>query len=426
MAGAVIFDYGVGNLLSLKTALEKAGLNVTIGTTAVDLDKADAIALPGVGSFTAALTKLDTVKETLQTKISEGIPLLGICLGLQLFFESSEEGSGDGLAFFKGKVKQLPGTVKVPHMGWNTLNLVKPTPLFDGIAEGTYVYFVHSLYPVPKNQEIVIAKTEYGTTFTSAVADKNIYGTQFHPEKSGVVGLNILKNFAKIVVRLTKGKAETAKCYESQFGTPLEAAERWCDESAGKLHIIDLDAAFGIGDNRTVIAQIAKNISLPIQVGGGIRSYETAEKLLKVGVAQVILGSLAFSDPSVIDKIQKRFGYDSAIVALDNSDGHIMVEGWQTATAMTVDQALEKYSLLGVHDFLITSIAQDGMLTGPDLQTLSSAILYPEAKIIAAGGIGSIGDLAALKQIGCSGAVIGKALYEGRFTLKEALQKIGA
>jgi imidazole glycerol-phosphate synthase subunit HisH len=201
MADAVIFDYGVGNLLSLKTALEKAGLNVTIGTTAVDLDKADAIALPGVGSFTAALTKLDTVKETLQTKISEGIPLLGICLGLQLFFESSEEGPGDGLAFFKGKVKQLPGTVKVPHMGWNTLNLVKPTPLFDGIAEGTYVYFVHSLYPVPKNQEIVIAKTEYGTTFTSAVADKNIYGTQFHPEKSGDIGLKILKNFAKLVVR---------------------------------------------------------------------------------------------------------------------------------------------------------------------------------------------------------------------------------
>jgi glutamine amidotransferase len=201
MAGVVIFDYGVGNLLSLKTALEKAGLNVTIGTTAVDLDKADAIALPGVGSFTAALTKLDTVKETLQTKISEGIPLLGICLGLQLFFESSEEGPGDGLAFFKGKVKQLPGTVKVPHMGWNTLNLVKQTPLFDGIAEGTYVYFVHSLYPVPKNQEIVITKTEYGTNFTSAVADKNIYGTQFHPEKSGDVGLKILKNFAKLVVR---------------------------------------------------------------------------------------------------------------------------------------------------------------------------------------------------------------------------------
>ena len=139
------------------------------------------------------------------------------------------------------------------------------------------------------------------------------------------------------IVRLTRGKAETAKSYENQFGTPLQAAERWRAEGAGKLHIIDLDAAFGIGDNRTVIAEITKNISLPIQVGGGIRSYESAEKLLKVGVAQVILGSLAFSDPAVIGKIMHRFGHDSTIVALDNRNGKIMVEGWQTETPMNVD-----------------------------------------------------------------------------------------
>jgi glutamine amidotransferase len=201
MANAVIFDYGVGNLLSLKTALEKAGLSVTIGTTSAELSEADAIALPGVGSFTAALERLGTVKETLQAKVSEGTPLLGICLGMQLFFESSEEGPGSGLAYFQGRVKQLPRTVKVPHMGWNTLNIVRQNPLFDGIAEGSYVYFVHSLYPEPKDPSIVISKTEYGTTFTSAVSQKNICGTQFHPEKSGDLGLRILKNFAKLVVK---------------------------------------------------------------------------------------------------------------------------------------------------------------------------------------------------------------------------------
>ena len=201
MANVVIFDYGVGNLLSLKTALEKVGLTASIGTTAADLAEADAIALPGVGSFTAALDKLGTVKETLETKVSEGTPLLGICLGLQLFFEASEEGPGDGLLFFKGKNMQLPNTVKVPHMGWNTLNIIRQNELFDGIAEGTYVYFVHSLYPQPKDPNIVVTKTEYGTTFTSAVANKNIYGTQFHPEKSGDIGLKILQNFAKVVVR---------------------------------------------------------------------------------------------------------------------------------------------------------------------------------------------------------------------------------
>jgi imidazole glycerol-phosphate synthase subunit HisH len=201
MAKAVIFDYGVGNLLSLKIALEKTSLEASIGNSAKDLAKADAIALPGVGAFTPATEKLSEVKETLVTKVKEGTPLLGVCLGLQLFFERSEEGPGDGLNLFKGKTIRLPNTVKVPHMGWNTLNIVKQNELFDGVAEGSYVYFVHSLYPVPAEKNIVITQTEYGTTFTSAIASKNIFGTQFHPEKSGDIGLKILRNFAKTVVR---------------------------------------------------------------------------------------------------------------------------------------------------------------------------------------------------------------------------------
>jgi phosphoribosylformimino-5-aminoimidazole carboxamide ribotide isomerase len=227
------------------------------------------------------------------------------------------------------------------------------------------------------------------------------------------------------IVRLTRGDEKTAKFYGTQFGTPLEAAKRWCDEGAGKLHIIDLDAAFNIGDNRSVIAEIAKNVQLPIQVGGGIRSFEIAEKLFETGVDQVILGALAFSDPSAISKIQKKYGSDAVIVALDNKDGQVMVEGWKTSTAMSLDDALEKYTTLGTRYFLLTSIVQDGMLNGPDLQTLSDDVQCTTAKIIAAGGIGATGDLAALKEIGVDGAVIGKALYEGRFTLKEAIAKIG-
>jgi phosphoribosylformimino-5-aminoimidazole carboxamide ribotide isomerase len=227
------------------------------------------------------------------------------------------------------------------------------------------------------------------------------------------------------IVRLSRGEAKTAKVYD-QFGGPVETAKRWRDEGAGKLHIIDLDAAFGKGNNHDVIADIAKNIALPIQVGGGIRSFETAAKLFKTGISQVILGSLAFSDLSAIGKIQKRFGAESVIVALDNKDGRIMVEGWKTATALSLKEALEKFTKLGVGTFLITSIAQDGMLSGPDLETLREACKFPNAKVIAAGGIGSINDLTALKRVGVEGAVIGKALYEGRFTLKEAIKTIGA
>jgi glutamine amidotransferase len=201
MPEAAIIDYGVGNLLSLKCALEKVGLNTTIGLSTRQIKKADAIALPGVGNFSAAAAKLDAVKEELVDAVKSGIPIFGICLGMQLFFPESEEGAGNGLAFFEGKTVRLPNSVKVPHMGWNTLRIVKQNEILDGVDDESYVYFVHSLYPVPIDKEIVCAQTDYGTTFTSAIAAKNVYGTQFHPEKSGDTGLRILKNFAKIVTR---------------------------------------------------------------------------------------------------------------------------------------------------------------------------------------------------------------------------------
>jgi phosphoribosylformimino-5-aminoimidazole carboxamide ribotide isomerase len=226
------------------------------------------------------------------------------------------------------------------------------------------------------------------------------------------------------IVRLTRGEAKTAKTYD-QFGTPVEAAKRWRDEGAGKLHIIDLDAAFGKGNNHETITKIAQNIDLPIQVGGGIRSFEVAEKLFKTGISQVMLGSLAFRDFSVITRLQEEFGKDSVVVALDNKNGWVMIEGWQTATDMTLMEALEKFTELGVQRFLITSITHDGLLSGPDLEVLSEAVKFSSAKIVAAGGIGSIDDLANLKRIGVEGAVIGKALYEGRFTFSEAIQSIG-
>ncbi len=226
------------------------------------------------------------------------------------------------------------------------------------------------------------------------------------------------------IVRLTHGDPETAKVY-NQFGGPVETAKKWKAEGAGKLHIIDLDAALGTGDNLSVIAEIVGNVDLPIQVGGGIRKVEAAEKLLKLGARQVILGALAFSDPEAVTQIQREFGAESVIVALDNKDGKIMVAGWKTATGMGMKEALEKFAALGVKAFLVTSITRDGTLSGPDLDTLREACQYAGVAIIAAGGIGGLEDLRALKRVGVAGAVIGKALYEGRFTLKEALETIG-
>jgi len=226
------------------------------------------------------------------------------------------------------------------------------------------------------------------------------------------------------IVRLTHGDPKTAKVYD-QFGGPMETARKWKAEGAGKLHIIDLDAAFGCGDNLSIITKITENVDLPIQVGGGIRKVEEAEKLLRIGVRQVILGALAFSDQKAVTQIQQGFGAMSVVVALDNRDGKIMVEGWKTATGLGMKEALEKFAMLGVKAFLVTSITKDGTLSGPDLDTLREACQYPGVEVIAAGGIGGLDDLRALRQVGVEGAVIGKALYEGRFTLKEAVKMIG-
>jgi phosphoribosylformimino-5-aminoimidazole carboxamide ribotide isomerase len=226
------------------------------------------------------------------------------------------------------------------------------------------------------------------------------------------------------IVRLTHGDPETAKVY-SQFGGPVETAKKWQAEGAKKLHIVDLDAALGIGNNLPVITEIAENTGLPIQVGGGIRSIEAVKRVLRLGISQVILGALAFSNPQAVTQIQQSFDAKSVIVALDNRNGKIMVEGWKTTTALGMKEALDKFVALDVKTFLVTSITKDGTLSGPDLDTLREVCQYPEVEVIAAGGIGNLNDLVALKRVGVEGAVIGKALYECRFTLKEALKTVG-
>lgn len=226
------------------------------------------------------------------------------------------------------------------------------------------------------------------------------------------------------IVRLSRGDPKTAKIYE-QFGDPIKTAQKWQIDGAKKLHIIDLDAAFGSGNNRSLISKIAENVTLPIQVGGGIRSIEDVKEIIGLRIDQVILGALPYTNPSALVQILQEFGSESVIIALDNLKGKIMIEGWKTKTKMGINESLRKFFLLGIRNFLITSIIKDGTLSGPDYETLNEISRNSELKIIAAGGISQIEDLINLKRLGIQGAVIGKALYEEKFTLKEALKKIG-
>jgi glutamine amidotransferase len=198
-----IVDYGLGNLRSVQKALENVGAEVRITNSPAALDQVDGIVLPGVGAFRDAIRNIRPFESTLKENVDTGTPLLGICLGLQLLFtESTEGGAFAGLDIFQGRVVRLPATVKIPHMGWNRLQIVdRDAFMTQDVPNGAYVYFVHSYYAEVEAKSIVKAYTEYGVTIPAIVAENNVVATQFHPEKSGATGLKLLANYVRLLAR---------------------------------------------------------------------------------------------------------------------------------------------------------------------------------------------------------------------------------
>jgi glutamine amidotransferase len=198
-----VIDYGSGNLRSVQKAFEQVGVAAEVGSDPDQVRRADALVLPGVGSFGHAMDELasrDLVAPILQ-RVEEGVPFLGVCLGLQLLFASSEESPGvEGLGLFSGTVRRLPDRVRVPHIGWNQIASMKESDLLDEVPDGSAFYFVHSYAVMPAHPGDVLTVTEYGdVTFVSGVARENVTAFQFHPEKSSLLGLRIYENFARSV-----------------------------------------------------------------------------------------------------------------------------------------------------------------------------------------------------------------------------------
>ncbi|WNC29811.1 imidazole glycerol phosphate synthase subunit HisH [Thermosynechococcus sp. PKX82] len=200
-----IIDYDMGNLHSVSKALDVVGAMPLVSDRASDICAADAVVLPGVGAFDPAMTHLHEreLVPVIQRVIQQGMPFLGICLGLQVLFECSEEGREPGLGIFAGKVKRFqsePG-LPIPHMGWNQLTLTQPAcPLWQNLPPTPWVYFVHSYFVAPEDPELVAATVRHGQqTVTAAIARTNVFACQFHPEKSGKIGLQLLRNFVTLV-----------------------------------------------------------------------------------------------------------------------------------------------------------------------------------------------------------------------------------
>ena len=198
-----IIDYDAGNIKSVEKAILSLGEKAVVTRDPEVILNADGVILPGVGSFGDAMSKLHTYElvDVIRECVRRQIPFLGICLGLQLMFESSEESPGvEGLKLFKGKILHIPAekNLKIPHIGWNDLQFPRKSRLFEGVAENSYVYFVHSYYLKAEEEQIVAATTQYGTLIHAAVEQGNLFACQFHPEKSSDVGLKILQNFIEI------------------------------------------------------------------------------------------------------------------------------------------------------------------------------------------------------------------------------------
>ena len=199
MVSVAIFDYGAGNIFSLKNSLEKAGASVDVITNFDKSNEYSGLLLPGVGNFDPAIKSITEFSKTgFKDFTKDTIPVLGICLGMEMFFEKSEEGKEKGLGIMDGEVIVLPPSLKVPHMGWNDLEIKKPGKILEGVENGSWVYFVHSYRVKPNSNDVITAESDYGIKVPAVVEQDNFFGTQFHPEKSGSVGKIMIKNFLDV------------------------------------------------------------------------------------------------------------------------------------------------------------------------------------------------------------------------------------
>jgi len=435
-----VIDYNAGNIASVTNALERFGIPYTVTRDVKEILSADKVIFPGQGRAKPAMEFLresglaDVIRNVKQ-------PFLGICLGMQLLFESSEEDETECLGIIPGTVRKFRGDMKIPQIGWNTITAVKYDPLFRDVPDTLFAYFANSYY-AELAKPYTVAVSSYGNTpFTAVIRKDNFYGTQFHPEKSGLLGVQILKNFCELgtdiskrllvapaidiiggkCVRLLQGEYDKQTTYGDD---PVAMAKSFVNAGAKYLHVVDLDGARkGVPENAGVITRLIKEVAVPVEVGGGIRNIEDAKLYLDSGALRIVVSTSALTNLEIVRELIAEYGPARVVVSVDARNGLVATEGWKKTTAETTESLLAKLTEAGVTTVIYTSITSDGTLKGPDYEGIGKILKMP-FRVMVAGGITSINDLKKLRDMGAYGAIVGKAIYEKTISIAEAVAAI--
>ena len=434
---AILDSGSAGNIASVANAFRRAGAEVKVVRRLEGAGGFDGLVVPGVGSFSTVpeiAAALGGKKGAARIKV----PVLCICLGMQALFSGSEECKGaKGLGIIPGNVKKLKGEVRLPQLGWNRVRIEKQDQLLAGITDGEYFYFANSFAAFPKSRGASLCSTQYGQMFASAVRRGNFWGVQFHPEKSGRAGQQVIRNFVSIcrsstaavpsidvldgkAVRLRQGKLGT----QEVFGNPLALARKYEKAGFRRIHIVDMDAVFGRGSQLALLRKIASACPLlKIQWAGGMRSFEAVKKALACGADRVVVGTALVSSSEIVLKCSWEFGSGRVWASLDFSGKppRMMVRGWKENASLGVEEAVDLAKKCKVGGLVIGAVDLDGMQAGPDLKLLKKARKLTRLPLVLAGGMRSPDDVKAACGKGANAAIIGRALYDKKIKVGEWL-----